>query len=398
MTRTHRRNHDVVVVGARVAGASTALLLARLGYDVAVVDRTRFPSDTLSTHCLARGGVVQLARLGLLDAVLASGAPALRRITFHFGGTSTTREVKHRAGVDLLLAPRRHLLDPLLAEAAAAAGADLRTGVSVADVLRDRGGRVAGVVGRNSAGERVELRARFVVGADGLHSRIARSVAAPVVERRHPGGAAHYAYWGGIPWHGVEFYVEDGSFAGVFPTHNGEACVWVCTPRADALAARRRAGSVDEALDRLLVRAAPQLAERLAGARRTEPARGVLSLPNQRRRSSGPGWALVGDAGQHRDAITGHGMTDALRDAELLAGALDAALSGAAEEAAALSTYQRARDAASREVFEITSALSAFPPPTEFAALQKRLSGAIEAEATGLAARPLPGERRLAVA
>ncbi|MGZ4590726.1 MAG: FAD-dependent oxidoreductase [Actinomycetes bacterium] len=131
MRTPQRSHHDVVVVGARCAGAATAMLLARAGHDVTVVDRSRFPSDVLSTHGLVRGGVVQLARWGLLEDVLRSGAPAVREVTFRRGDTQITRQVKDQAGVDLLVAPRRHVLDALLVDAARGrrrTGADGRHG------------------------------------------------------------------------------------------------------------------------------------------------------------------------------------------------------------------------------------------------------------------------------
>src|SRR5215467_5239799 len=124
----NRSRRDVVVVGGRVAGSATAMLLARLGHDVVVLDQASFPSDTISTHSIARSGVVQLHRWGLLEAVLDSGAPAIRQVTFTVEGQSTTRAIKDKAGVDLLVAPRRYILDTLVAETAAAAGADLRLG------------------------------------------------------------------------------------------------------------------------------------------------------------------------------------------------------------------------------------------------------------------------------
>src|SRR5262252_4930967 len=133
----HGHRHDLVVVGARAAGAATALLLARLGYDVVLVDRAVFPADTLSTHQIARTGVVQLHRWGLLDAVLDSGAPAIRQVTFSTPSESVTRQIKQKSGVDLLVAPRRFILDPIVADAAVDAGADLRLGTTVTGLLRD---------------------------------------------------------------------------------------------------------------------------------------------------------------------------------------------------------------------------------------------------------------------
>jgi flavin-dependent dehydrogenase len=288
------------------------------------------------------------------------------------------------------------VLDTLVAEAAGEAGADLRFDTTVTGVRHGADGRVIGVRARDPMGDTIELDARFVIGADGLRSRIARSVGAPVQVAVHSGGAAHYAYYAGPAWNGIEFYVSEGSFAGVFPTNHGEACVWVCTPSKAAEAIRRRAPSVALAFDEMLAGAGPELAARLRTARRVSPVRGALRLPNHVRQGFGLGWALVGDAGYHRDAITGHGISDAFRDAELLAVALDRGLRGEADETTALATYQRQRNEALAEIFAITCALATYPPPAEFVALQKQLSGAIDAEAAALAARPVPGERRLA--
>ncbi|HJW62968.1 MAG TPA: FAD-dependent monooxygenase, partial [Actinomycetes bacterium] len=343
MQSADRSRHDVVVVGGRVAGSATAMLLARLGRDVVVVDQASFPSDTVSTHSIARSGVVQLRRWGLLDEVLDSGAPAIRQVTFNAGGESITRTIKDKSGVDLLVAPRRYVLDTILAAAARRAGAQVRPGVTVTGVRRDGAGRVVGVTGHDRAGVPIDLGARWVVGADGLGSRVAALVGAPVVEARPAGGAAQYAYYSGIPWSGIEFFVAERSFAGVFPTHDGQACIWVCTPAADAHAVRRRTRSRVEAFDQLLRRSAPELAERLRHARRASPVLGMLRQPNQLRQPVGPGWALAGDAGYYRDAVTAYGISDAFRDAELLAVALDRALGATAdaEETDALACYQQ---------------------------------------------------------
>lgn len=390
---TNRSHHDVVVVGARAAGASTALLLARMGHDVVVLERAQFPSDTLSTHGLSRSGVVQLARWGLLDDVLASGAPAIRQVTFHVGGESMAHRVKDRAGVDHLVAPRRHVLDPIVADAASAAGADVRYGVTVTGVRQDDHGRVTGVCARDAAGETFEIDARVVVGADGLRSRVARSAGAPLLDVRPATGAAHYAYYAGLPWDGIELFIGDGALVGVFPTHGGEACVWVCSPIESALAARRGTDSLDAALDLLVAQGAPALAERLAGATRTSAVQGIVGMANQVRRAHGPGWALVGDAAYHRDAVTGHGMSDAFRDAELLAGAIDTGLHGDADLDAALAGYDEQRTAALGEIFDITCILASYPPRSVFVEQQRRLSAAIEAESSWLAARPVPEQR-----
>ena len=370
---------DVVVVGGRCAGLATAMLLARRGYRVTVVERATFPSDTLSTHAIARGGVVQLARWGLLDAVLDSGAPAIRQVVFGDGAGETVRSLKPSAGVDHLVAPRRHVLDAILARAAVDAGATLRTGTTATGVLRADDGRIRGIRIRNASGAEIPLPARMVVGADGVRSRIAGMVGAAVRERHPADTATFYAYVGGLSWRGFEYHYGQRLFAGVFPTHAGQACVWICCP---AGAAGGMHGTATGAFLELVGRASPALATRIRTGHFASRLRGAMRLPNHIRQAAGPGWALVGDAGYHRDPISGHGMTDAFRDAELLADSIDDHLRGDLD---ALSGYERRRAAALREVFDITCAMTRFPDGDRFLALQRRLSRALDAEAEYLA-------------
>jgi flavin-dependent dehydrogenase len=387
MTTTPLHHHDVIVVGARCAGSATARLLAQRGHDVAVLERATFPSDTLSTHAIARSGVVQLARWGLLGKVLAAGTPPIREVRFHRPEGMMARTIKDRAGVDCLVAPRRHVLDSLLVEAAAAAGATVRTGVTVEGVVRHGDGRVAGVTARAVDGGTFELRARFVVGADGLRSRIARAVEAPMHVAEASTGATHYAYYRG-DWSPMEYYLGDRGFAGIFPTNDGEACIWVCSPSDETERLRRATGTAVDTFDTLVRRTAPELARRLHAAERTSAVHGVLRLPNHVRHPVGSGWALVGDAGYHRDAITGHGISDAFRDAELLALALDAALRGSVDEGNALEGYRRQRDELLAEIFALTVALARFPDAETFVRLQKQLGQAIDTQAATLTAWP----------
>jgi flavin-dependent dehydrogenase len=388
---SNRHRHDVVVVGARAAGAATALLLARLGHDVVLLDRVSFPADTVSTHQIARTGVVQLHRWGLLAAVLASGAPAIRRVTFTTASECVTRAIRYKSGVDLLVAPRRYILDTVVAEAAAGAGVDVRFGVTVTGVCLDDAGRAGGVYGHDATGAPLQVDARFVVGADGLRSRVARFVRAEVVEQRGDGGATQYAYYDGLSWDGIELIAAERALTGVFPTHDGQACIWICSPATDTHAARRAAATREEAFTAYLRRTAPDLAERLGAGRRTSPVTGMLRMPNQIRRAHGPGWALVGDAGYHRDAVTGHGLSDAYRDAELLATALHRALRGDTDDSTALAGFQKHRNRALRDIFEITCTMSGYPPVPAFVELQKQLGAAIDTEAAELATSPVPG-------
>ena len=384
-------DHDVVVVGSRAAGAATAMHLARAGHDVMLVDRAQLPSDTTSTHSLVRGGVVQLSRWGLLDDVLDSGAPPVRSVLFRRydeGAPEPLRlPVKDKAGVDMMLAPRRYVLDAILADAAVRAGATLLTGTTVTDVVRD-GRRVTGVLARTPDGTYRQLTARLVIGADGVRSRMASLFGAPVRAAYEPSGTCHYTYVGGVDWDGFEFHLGPEAFAGVFPTHHGEAAVWLIRPSA-RLAPVLSSGAHRTAAWRQALRtSAPDLAQLVDGGSITAPLRGSVGLPNQVRRAAGPGWALVGDAGYHRDPISGHGLTDAFRDAELLAEAADGMLRGVADEDVAMPAYERQRDDAIRDTFRITRAMAAFPAPERFAELQSELSRALDVEARQLAARP----------
>jgi flavin-dependent dehydrogenase len=387
---TTRTRYDVIVVGARCAGSSTARLLAQRGQDVLVVDRADLPSDTLSTHGLARGGVVQLRRWGLLDRVLDSGAPPVREVTFGTAAGEVTRPVKARSGVDLLVAPRRSVLDGILAEAATAEGAELRTGVHVTGPLRDDRGRVTGITARTRAGGTLTLRARHVVGADGVRSTMAGRLGARQLHCFTPDLAIFYLYVDEVPWRGYEFHVAPRGFAGVFPTHDGQACVWLTRPAALLDDVRRAGAHRAVALVEALGRVAPGLAERVRSGRVASPVRGTLALPNFLREAAGPGWVLVGDAGYHRDPITGHGITDAFRDAELLADALHESLTGSVPEAEALARYATARNDALRDTFRLTRELTRFPDPTRFVELQVQLGEALDREAQMLASRPAP--------
>jgi flavin-dependent dehydrogenase len=380
--------YDVVVVGARCAGAATARLLAGMGHDVLMVDKTRLPSDTLSTHGLIRGGVVQLARWGLLDRVLAGGAPAITQVLFGIDGEQKVRRIKERAGVDVLVAPRRRILDGLLVDAAVEAGAKLRTKVTATGLLRSDDGRVAGIVGRSADGDRVELPARMVVGADGRGSRMAGYFGAETYEQFTSPCAVFYTYVTGLRSDTYEFHIAPDTFAGVFPTHDGAACVWLIRP-TPLLEPIRTAGSArTAAFVQQLELLVPDLGHRVRAGRVTARLRGIADLPNYLRQAGGPGWALVGDAGYHRDPITGHGITDAFRDAELLATAIDRSLDDPTLERAAMTSYQRTRDAMLRDVFDLTRALTAFPPPDRFVELQLQLSEALEREADELASFP----------
>ncbi|GAB3788123.1 NAD(P)/FAD-dependent oxidoreductase [Nocardioides ungokensis] len=388
------KTYDVVVVGGRVAGASTALLLARAGARVALFDRSAYGADTLSTHGLMRAGVLQLSRWGLLDQVVAAGTPPIRTTTFLYGDKEPVRiSIRPSPGVDALYAPRRTVLDRILVDAAVAAGVDVRYGTRVTGLLRDRTGRVAGVRGRTRAGTR-DVHARFVVGADGIASSVAREVGAPLLREGHWGSAVQYAYYDGLGGSGYEWAYRDGVAAGLIPTNDGLSCVFVGTSPS-RMRTMRMDRSAEDAFGSVLRLAAPQHGELLASATRVGGFHGWAGRRGFVRRSWGPGWALVGDAGHFKDPISTHGMTDALRDADLLASAVLDSLAGSRPEAEALDGYQRRRDLLSAQLFQVSDEIAGFEWDShQVQPLLRRVSAAMIDEVEMLEALAAADERR----
>ena len=335
------RGWDAVIVGARVSGASTALLLARAGLRVLVVDRARRGSDTLSTHALMRGGVLLLRRWDLLDRVVASGAPPVRRVTFHYGAESMPISLKPYGGVDALYAPRRTVLDSLLVDAAESAGAEFRFGLALTDLLT-HGGRVVGVALRDRGGGTWSERADLVVGADGRNSLVAARVAATTITAGTHEAAYAYGYWPAEGLNGYHWHYGDGLSAGVIPTNGGHACIFVAGPPG-VLARATRHHRPAAAQQALLGRLDGRLAD-LVAAPPEGPVRIFRGLPARLRSAYGPGWALVGDAGWWKDPLSTHGITDALRDAESLAAAVVSGAASARATEVALAGFQSQRD------------------------------------------------------
>jgi flavin-dependent dehydrogenase len=343
--------YDAIVVGARCAGASTAFLLARAGLRVLLVDRAAPGSDTLSTHALMRGGVLQLHRWGLLPEI-AAVTPVVRSATFHYADEELAVAIKPRDGVEGLYAPRRTVLDRVLVDAARAAGAEVRFGQAASDLVRDRSGRVIGAVLERADGTRAVASAELVIGADGVHSKIAALAGAEVVRAERHASAIVYGHWSGFEVSGYHWHYRPGVSVGAIPTNDLRTCLFVAVPR-DRFARELR-GGLSGVYHRLLGEAAPEHARGLAHAELDGKLRPFAGIPGFLRRAWGPGWALVGDAGCFRDPITAHGITDALRDAELLARAV---LSGSG---GALARYESERDGASAELLSLSDEIASF--------------------------------------
>ena len=381
--------YDVLVVGARCAGASTAMLLARAGLKVLAVDAAPAGRDTVSTHALMRGAVWQLHRWGVLDAIHGAGTPLIRKTTFHYDAEAVEIAIKPRGGIAGLAAPRRTLLDSLLVEAARAAGADVRHEMRADQLLLDGDGRVRGAVLRGADGRALAVRADLVIGADGRRSQLARLTGAAVEHQAKHAAAVIYGYFEGWPADGFHWYYTPGRSAGVIPTNDGRVNVFVSLPRQRFRAARSRGFA---ALHRqVLGEISPDLAQQAAAAHRVGEMAAFPGQPGFLRRSHGLGWALVGDAGAFRDPITAHGITDALRDAELLAGAV---IDGSE---AALGRYQQQRDALARGLLETTDRVASLDwTLEEVKALHLDLSRQMNAELEalqGFGSQPLTAPR-----
>lgn len=371
---------DAIVVGARCAGAATAMLLARGGARVVLVDKGAYGTDMLSTHALMRGAVLQLDRWGVLPDIVASGTPSIRSTTFCYADSDITVPIEPKYGVDALYAPRRTLLDRLLVDAAFKSGVDIRYGVRVDDVKVDSRGRVIGV-SAVEGGRRREINADVVIGADGLHSTIARQLRAPrILEGRHA-TAVLYGYWEGLSADEYRWWFKPGVSMGSIPTNEGATCVFVSVPSARFRDEVR--GNAALAYRRLIWQISPRFAERLHDSVRVEPVRGFGGHRGFIRRSSGSGWALVGDAGYFKDPSTAHGITDAFRDAELLARAI---MRGTT---AALLEYETTKLDLSRKLFEVTDEIASLEwTDAEVQALHRAFSAEMSREMRALATLP----------
>ena len=373
---TAGRHYDVIIVGARVAGAATAMLLARAGVRVLAIDRQARGADTLSTHAFMRGGVHLLSRWGILPSLMAAATPVVTTTNFHYGDAAPVRiPIRADADVPGLLAPRRALLDLTLVEAAERAGAEIAHRTVLRSLLTDARGRVTGIVSEDRVGTRRQHHAPLVIGADGVGSQLARFVGAPFLARGRNSSTSLFGYVRGLANTGYHWHYGRDAAAGLIPTNDGETCAFVslATPRFDR-GDTRDPGAVFTAL---LASLDPKLARRIGTPRRLLAFRG---RPGHLRQAHGPGWALVGDAGFFRDPLTAHGMTDALRDADLLAAAILAGNAGA------LARYEAERDVFARPILDVTDRIVSFTwTLDELRDLHLQLSAVMKVEAARIA-------------
>ncbi|MDO3646309.1 NAD(P)/FAD-dependent oxidoreductase [Nocardia mangyaensis] len=352
---------DVVVVGARCAGSATAATLARAGRDVVVLDAAGLPSDTLSTHLLWPAGVAELQRLGALVEVNALGAPRLTRAYAEGAGFGIGTAFPAVDGIDYALCVRRTGLDGVLVRTAIAAGAEVRQRCRVESLVWEDN-RCAGVRYTDGTGAVIELRAALVVGADGRRSTVARAVGAEQPFLTVPSGRdCYFAYWRDTvdsARHIAAQWREGADLGTAFPCDDGLVLSLVQPPATDDRpgpgAAERR---YSEAVERI-----PALAERLRGCERVGRVRAANHLASYFRRSTGPGWALPGDAGHFKDPVTAQGIRDALHYGRLLAESVAEVLDDPPALDQALAAWERRRIIECREIFHWTNRLARGEP------------------------------------
>ncbi|HEU5472374.1 MAG TPA: NAD(P)/FAD-dependent oxidoreductase [Actinophytocola sp.] len=322
--------YDVIVIGARCAGSPTAMLFARQGYRVLLLEKVRFPQDTLSSHYLHMQGVALLNRWGLLDTVRDTGCQPITRESYQAPGVRIEGFSLPMDGQQTTYAPRRYVLDPILAEGAVAAGVEFRESCAVNDLLFEDD-RVVGVRYTTPGGVEATDRARLVVGADGMRSLVARKVGAPKVIEHARATCVYYSYWAGVPAI-FELYERPGRWVAVVPTSDDLNLIMTYFPQDEFPAVRK---SVEPAYLEAVRSTAPDLYERMSGGQRVEQMYGTGHQENFFRKAYGPGWVLVGDAVNHKDSITARGITEAWVQAQSLTGYIgerlhdDTALTGA---------------------------------------------------------------------
>ena len=366
------QSYDAIVVGARCGGAPTAMLLARKGYRVLMVDRATFPSDTVSTHFIHAPGMAALQRWGLRETLADTGCPSIRRYSFDFGPFTIEGAPRAVDGVDEAFCPRRLVLDTMLVHAAADAGVEVREAFSVDDVLIEDG-VVVGVRGKDAGGRTVTEHAKVVIGADGRNSSVVKAVRPEQYNEKPAVGPAFYSYWSGVGSSGFEVAVRDRCGMAAFPTHDDLTLVIVGLTEEDFKTARNDVeGTFLRTMDQ-----APALGDRVRSGKREERFRAATDLAGYFRKPFGPGWALVGDAGYHLHPITAQGITDAFMDAERLAAALDAVFTERSSYDEAMGTYQSARDEHVMPMYEMTFDFAQLdqPPPPETQQLLGAVAG-----------------------
>ncbi len=364
---------DVIVVGARCAGAPLAALLARRGVKVALVEQATSLYDTLSTHVLEAQALTFLDRLGVMQKIRATGAPLIDRFDARQEDLEYITPIPQQSGgVGGTASVRRTLLDPILAQAAAEAGADLRMASRVTGLVEDQG-RVAGVrVPQN--GSETTLKARLVVGADGRNSTIASLVGARKYNLTPNERFMYWSFFEGVePASDPAFVFHRWEDRMVIATHADSGLYQVILIPDLRDLPRFRADLEGSFME--YARSCRPVAQALQGTHRVGKFFGMLRWEGFFREAAGPGWVLVGDAGHFKDPTPGQGIQDAFQQVDALVPAIAAALDGSAENTdSEMAAWGRWRDKDAAEHYWLATDMGkAGPIPAVLPEIVKRL-------------------------
>ena len=341
---------DAVVVGARCAGATTALLLARQGHRILLIDRARFPSDTMSTLFIHQPGISRLEHWGLLEAVIGSGCPRIHDATYMLQDVRLHGKVAELGNVDYALAPRRHILDQILINAAVDEGVEFAEECTLDELLSGDDGRIGGVRFRMPGGAVATEESRLTIGADGMRSRVARLADAGFTIDDPRMTCIYYSGWTGLEI-GFEIRERPGRWLATIPTNDDVTLILTYFPQSEFAIVK----DDPQASHLAAIRAsAPDLYDQLATSEQVVRLQGTGDQQNFFRQACGPGWALVGDSGHHEDSISARGITNAFIQAELLSEHVGGRLDSEQQLTAALSRFARQRDAALIDVYRST--------------------------------------------
>ncbi len=370
--------YDAIIIGARCGGAPLAMLLARSGHKVLLVDKMAFGTDIMSTHYVKRTGASLLDKWGLLDAVRKAGTPAIGTQNFHLDGVHLRGIAPPYDGVAEDFTPRRKYLDKILVDAAIEAGAEARDRFTVKELIWEDN-RVIGIKG-SEAGKVVSEYAKVIVGADGANSLVARSVNAEHFIDAGTHTCGHYAYYSGMRDHDdeVSLYTltDERRFYITFPTNDDLDMVFLFWPTEEA----RQVRSDLDAAFKSSLKLIPALEERVYGGTREGRISGTHVLPNFFRQSSGPGWALIGDAALHRDPITAQGITNAFTHAAILGEELDLAFREEKPLDSATMRYHDRQFELLKPMFDYTVHLAMLQPlPDELKAMLPQIVNSTDA-------------------
>lgn len=357
-TTTSNDLYDVIVVGARCAGSPTAMLLARQGYRVLLLEKATLPSDVPRGHMIQAPGVALLKEWGLLDWIVDSGCPPISSLTLDMGMLTLTGMPEGAVNY----APRHGTLDKILADAAVESGVEFHEGFLVQEILMD-GERVTGIRGHGPDGIEVTKHAKIVVGADGLYSLVARTVQAPTYHTKASLDCAYFTYYTDLPIDGAFMYVRPAKLIVAFPTNDNQTCVAVQFPRAELQSFR---SDIAGNFMQIIEEGVPELAARVHNATQVGRFLGATDIPNFFRKPYGPGWVLVGDAGYYKDPYGAQGITDAFLGARWVAQAIADGLSGVRPLEDGLAGYEQQRNEDGLPKYELNWQLATLgPPPPE---------------------------------